>query len=320
MLSMFNLKIKIMKHLLLSALAISMLFVGCTKADQEPAEKASVNLDAPEVVEFSTDMLEFASMEEMQNKIYEVADMTPQDKQSWYSSNDNFVSQSMASNIVGQQMAECSTIEQAIALRDAYDEIFVFDPNTREVSMVPYVRAETPGYAWMCNAYGDVKIGGKVVNLNNVSTYAETSIAKATDPIKNTRARNTYTITMNGMYGNIKSTVESSIDGQGVAWLKYSSKTLINSSMYVPSPDTFTISRSSSTNLNAFTPVGNYYYVTFENSRFDLKFDSPSFNNNPYLDRVGNANTPGKEYAKTGFTVYSAKCASQGNIMIDSWY
>lgn len=169
-----------MKKVLLPILTMAILFVGCSKAvesqdELQPATRASM----PQAIEFSTATLEFSSMEELQNTITEVSTMSDNQKDQFLADKGEFVSMAEASNMIVEQMREIGTKEGILDMRNAYTDLFIFDPNTTEVRVAPFFKSNNHGYELVCNAYGDVKVAGSIVNLNEINAYAETWFGQA---------------------------------------------------------------------------------------------------------------------------------------------
>jgi len=150
------------------------IFTSCTKDNQQlemiPEESKM------EAINFSTKTLSFANENELYSTISSLILMDAQEREQWLRSHGGFVSQSEAALLASEQIAQCKSINQMLALKDQYSQ-FIFN-DTDPTDLVPYEPTSNFGSSWVCNAYGDVEVGGKVVNLNNIKAYSETFYAK----------------------------------------------------------------------------------------------------------------------------------------------
>lgn len=170
-----------MKKLIFPVLAVAMLFVGCSKEiDQQDEQRPATRTAAlPSALEFSDATLEFASMDELQNAVSELSAMSDEQKDQLLADNGEFVSMVEASMMIVEQMREIGDKAGILEMRNAYTDLFIFDPNTTQVRVAPFYKNNNHGYEFVCNAYGDVKVAGSIVNLNKINTYAETWFGQA---------------------------------------------------------------------------------------------------------------------------------------------
>lgn len=163
-----------MKKIILSLFILGSVLAGCTKTDtiQETAPKSKTT--ETKAIDFSRNTLEFGSQDEMNSAILELALMSEAEKEAWYASKPGFVSQAQAADMVAAQFAQMADQRQANALRDLYDDIFIFNTNVAADDYMAYLKADKVGSSWVCNAYGEVMIAGSIVNLNDISTYEQT--------------------------------------------------------------------------------------------------------------------------------------------------
>lgn len=118
--------------------------------------------------------------------------MTPGEKENWFKNKTGFVSQEQAANMVSEQLMKCETLTQALQLRSGYSQ-FIFNENATETDFTPYIPSSSFGYSMVCNAYGDVEIGGKIVNMNDIKSYDETWEAQTEKRYKNNMTKGVQT-------------------------------------------------------------------------------------------------------------------------------
>lgn len=118
---------------------------------------------------YSDNMLSFASVEEMEQTIYELLFMDEAELESWYLSRDSeFVSQqSVYSNAI-DELEEIDTIEEAEIFKDKYRDIFIWNDDPRYDELYnPYLPSEDLlGYSYVINPAGNVLINGEINNFN----------------------------------------------------------------------------------------------------------------------------------------------------------
>lgn len=163
-----------MKKIILSLFILGSVLAGCTKTDtiQETAPKSKTT--ETKAIDFSRNTLEFGSQDEINSAILELALMSEAEKEAWHASKPGFVSQTQAADMVAAQFAQATDLSQANAIRDLYDDIFIFNTNVAANDYMAYLKADKIGHSWVCSAYGEVKIAGNIVNLNDISTYEQT--------------------------------------------------------------------------------------------------------------------------------------------------
>lgn len=309
-----------MKKVLLPILTMAILFVGCSKAvesqdELQPATRASM----PQAIEFSTATLEFSSMEELQNTITEVSTMSDNQKDQFLADKGEFVSMAEASNMIVEQMREIGTKEGILDMRNAYTDLFIFDPNTTEVRVAPFFKSNNHGYELVCNAYGDVKVAGSVVNLNEINTFAETWIGKAElaalslDGIQPMQETNLVLIS-NSRNQKLVVTANCNLKALEVRelYLKFESMSGYNGIWY-PNVDTYTVSNVSGLTDNRV--------ITKFNSKFlygTLDYPGKSFTNTTTgynftnIEFVGDA----RPFYSTGYNISSKWTGKNGNIVM----
>lgn len=251
-----------------------MLFVGCAKEveEQAPTDRSTRTEATQQPIEFSNQTLSFASMAQLDAKVAELAELTYEDRQAWLDGQSGFLSMQNASYQINEQMRICPDLDNVLALREAYADLFVFDPSTIvPVNATPYYKVSKSGYEWVCNAYGDVEVGGQVLNLNDITSYAQTWRGKIDSESilsrsPQTRGVNTLTLTD----GGARSFITAKFTGVNTieAALEYKSEGIINSQWWAPREDEFTVSFiEGKTNISSFDAYkGIYAFITYPGS------------------------------------------------------
>lgn len=307
-----------MKNIFLPLIAIAMLFVGCAKEnEQDLLSKAQTRVSDIQPISFSTKTLEFGSMEALNATISDLSDMTYEQREQWLSEHDSFVSMGAAAGQVNEQMRVCNSWDEVKGLQKEYADLFIFDPNTKVLNAAPFLKTDISGYQWVCNAYGDVTIGGAVVNLNNISTYAETWIAKAEREsvlTRTTRATNMLTITSGAPYKRttVAATLRKFNAYDNALCLQYRSQSQINDQWFIDEQDVFTIAYSFLyTNLSAL----NYYFMGYD--AIEKNGAVHRTTTTPNEDNKEDVGLRGLGYrVQTGYTIYSRFQNNQGGDLV----
>lgn len=159
---------KFTKFLLIAA-AAAMAF-SCAKEN----DLGEMPQEQPKETRVSTEMLSFSSIEEMQQQIDELGTMDEEALSAWYA-NKNFESQYAALYRVAAKFDEAQTLEEAESIKAEHATQFLFNENPADDELFnPYLRNENPDYAYVCNANGEVIIGGEVVNFNTITDVRNT--------------------------------------------------------------------------------------------------------------------------------------------------
>lgn len=297
-----------MKKLLFSILATSVLFAGCAKENVENTSTASrVGDESTKVIEFSTQTLKFANMEEMLNTIIDISAMNAEQRQQWDAKNVGFTSMQAAGYMIVEQMKAIGNKEGILAMRPAYSDLFIFDPNTEEVRVAPQFKASKPGYQWICNAYGDVEIGNKIVNLNDITTFEETWIGKGS------KTRDVGHLELVGNRHRL--IVASSCNlwqGRAQVFIRYSSEINISSTWY-PDGDTYTVRFLAGTTNNEYILEPdtrfNYYLLKNAGNSFSSMTMSPYYLHDDFIGWL-------TQSYETGYEIYSAQTGKTGPIPV----
>lgn len=121
-----------------------------------------------------TEILSFASVEEMEEQIGILRIMAPEEMAGWYAV-QNFESQYDALYRAAEEIDNATTLEEAEAIKTKYSPYFLYNDNPAdEEPFNPYLPNEKPDYAYVCNISGEVMIGGEVVNYNTITNVADT--------------------------------------------------------------------------------------------------------------------------------------------------
>lgn len=308
-----------MKHILLPVLAFTMLFAGCSKAveDQDPSDLATRSVGALLPIEFGSERLSFASMADLESTVADLTALSYEDRQAWLDGQAGFVSMEGAASQINDQMRVSPNLDNVLALREAYADVFLFDPSTVvPVNAAPYYKVSKSGYEWVCNAYGDVEVAGQVVNLNDITSYAQTwrgKIESANNLTKSPETRALNTLTLSG-YGRISYiTMSYKIDLLKVTpIMKFESRSIINSEWTVPVQDLFTVSYlPGRTNINSLEG----YYNIFSFIKYEGKSGTITTSNGNITDiQVGYVYSTYIE--STSYTIYSDNTRQSGSITI----
>lgn len=240
-----------MKKLLLPIVALAMLFIGCAKEveEQSPADRSTRTEAIQQPLEFSNQTLSFISMAQLDAKVAELKELTYEDRQAWLDGQSGFLSMQDASWQINDQMKICPNLDNVLALREAYADLFVFDPSTvLPVNAAPYYKVSKSGYEWVCNAYGEVEVGGQVLNLTDITSYAQTWRGKADNEAilaRNpaTRAVNTLTITNPSNSRTVMVTMRYSGGGSGHdVYMRFETGTIINNTTWIHERDVVYVS------------------------------------------------------------------------------
>lgn len=165
------------KLLILSMIAIAI--TSCSQHDQvEQIQSETQNDASTQKISFSTKTLEFKDYEDFSKTFMDLISMNEDDREQWFADKTDFVSQAQAANTVSLQLIKCKTIEEIINLRDQYTDLFVFNNDIASDDYTPHPKADELGYSMIVNAYGNVIIGGKVVNFNSITSYDQSWIGK----------------------------------------------------------------------------------------------------------------------------------------------
>jgi hypothetical protein len=131
-------------------------------------------------------MLSFDSMDDFYKAALEITEMPYAELEKWIASQGDFVSQWSFMEVIRKEMALVRSWEEALAARKKYEGMYIFNPNEEELDGDPYCPVSGKLYSYLLNKFGDVRIAGRVVNLNDLKTYDE--VLNGIDP--KTRAWN----------------------------------------------------------------------------------------------------------------------------------
>lgn len=286
-----------MKNIFLSLAAATLLFTGCSKeAAADGGQTPGTQPATAQALQFSTAKLQFASMDELDATILEVAMMTPAEKQAWEASHEGFVSMNTAARQVSEQMCQLVGKAEALALREAYSELFIFDPSQEAISLIPLYKSNRLGYANVCNAYGQVEVAGQTINLNDITRYEETWVAKATTEsqleTRGTRQVNSVIVPTMAMVASLIATSDCSIvAGRAVVFARYVGE-LKNGGWIMPVEISYTVSYvqgiTNNSVISNFDTAFNYYKLQKDGDFFTAKTTKPDCINE---EIVGFANT-----------------------------
>lgn len=292
-------------------LAAPLLFMGCSKENTASTPVAPQADTEAEAVHFSTATLRFASMEELDQTIAQVAMMTPEERQAWEAAHEGFVSMNAAARTVADQMKSANGKQGVLALQKKYADLFIFDPNQEEVSAIPFFKSNRVGYAHVCNAYGDVEVAGQLVNLNDITTYAETWVGKAMTGTRNPVHR--LILTNGSSHRFIAVSTYNDDLGKGKQiFIRYSSQLTFNGVWY-PTDDQYTVSYEPGLTDNAgitFDTRFNYGSLTAPGTSFT--------NTTPYPDYLRDEFVGYGTYYNSGYRVASKWTGQNGRLIVEA--
>lgn len=134
----------------------------------------TVSETAGNMTRTTTEMLSFASVEEMEEQIGRLRIMTPEELTDWYAA-QGFESQYHALYRAAEEIDNATTLEEAEAIKAKYTPYFLYNDNPAdEEPFNPYLPSEKPDYAYICNINGEVLIGSEVVNYNTITDVKDT--------------------------------------------------------------------------------------------------------------------------------------------------
>lgn len=254
-----------MKNLLIPLVVLVLLVTGCTKEnEQNTTSKVQTRTGVVESINFPTTTLEFASMDALNCTIENLTGMTHEQRQQWFAGQSGFVSMNAASIQINDQMRVCNSWDEVKGLQEKYADLFIFDPNTKVLNASPFLKTNKFGYEWVCNAYGDVTVAGKVINFNNITTYAETWLGKAEQESVLTK-ENPTSITMilwGAPYERSTIVASREVAGlQSTLFISYITQKELAAGFWLNYEDIFTISYS---DYCTKTSVFSYYYEPYK--------------------------------------------------------
>lgn len=134
----------------------------------------TVSETAGNMTRTTTEMLSFASVEEMEDQIGRLRIMTPGELSDWYAV-QGFESQYDALYRAAEEIDNATTLEEAEAVKAKFTPYFLYNDNPAdEEPFNPYLPNEKTDYAYVCNINGEVSIGGEVVNYNTITDVKDT--------------------------------------------------------------------------------------------------------------------------------------------------
>lgn len=153
-------------------LVLLLAFAGCSRENvgKDLAVEISPAILSP--IEFSDNTLSFDNWEDLYSTAAMLESFGEYQKAAWYAEK-NFTSQLDAMWMASDQMDLCADVEQMDMVREYYSGLFVFNYDD-ETDYAFYLPTNDPSVANVVNAFGNVEIGGRLVNMNDISYYSET--------------------------------------------------------------------------------------------------------------------------------------------------
>lgn len=146
--------------------------MACACEKEMPTDTVSETAD--HMTRTTTEMLSFASVEEMEDQIGRLRLMTPGELSDWYAA-QGFESQYDALYRAAEEVDNATTLEEAEAIKAKFAPYFLYNDNPAdEEPFNPYLPNEKTDYAYVCNINGEVSIGGEVVSYNTITDVRDT--------------------------------------------------------------------------------------------------------------------------------------------------
>ena len=159
-----------------------LVFASCNKdADTVTAPEAASKSKFVAELNANDEMLSFASAEEMQETIDKLVSMGEEELVAWYKqAGSSFTSQEILYREAINDLTLLQNFEEADAFKAKYIPYLMFndDPADEELYDPWLPNEDFPGLSYVANKNGDVRIAGKVVNLNRHKTVKELAVYK----------------------------------------------------------------------------------------------------------------------------------------------
>lgn len=208
-----------MKISSLISIALVIMLASCSKQEGTEALEPQVNLN----------MVEFNDLDEFNNTVENLLQSSEQVQIAWCKER-GLVSQNMMYDQALEELEEIQNLRDTVAYYKAldnykkkYSKYFVFNEKEEDCDLSPYIPSNNLGAYLVCNANGDVKIGGEVKNFNELKSFEETNYGRYIRGIG--LSRNTVDERDNYLYikegGDRKMWAEAQRKQRGV-YIKYS--------------------------------------------------------------------------------------------------
>ena len=147
-------------------------FTGCNRENSGKDFAVEIPSAILSPIEFSDNTLSFDNWEDLYSTAAMLESLEEYQKAAWYAEK-NFTSQLDAMWMASDQMELCTDVKQMDMVREYYSGLFIFNYDD-ETDYVFYLPTNDPAVANVVNAFGNVQVGGRIINMNEISNYKET--------------------------------------------------------------------------------------------------------------------------------------------------
>ncbi len=309
-----------MKNLFLLTLTAAMLLAGCSNETESAGSAAAADTENVQPIGFSRTKIQFADRAELDRTLAEVAMMTREEKQAWEASHEGFVSMNTAARMVVGQMQTLGGKAEILALRNAYSDLFLFDPSREHINITPYYRSNRIGYDFVCNAYGEVEVAGETVNMNDLDAYAQTWVAQAlaesAQTTRDARTVNSITLVSDVPYHQLIAASSCNIvNNRAQVFIRFSGVQIVNDKWSFPAECSYTVAYMQGITNNSvitdFDTRFDFYKLTSEGDSFTHTTPAPDYMVDEF---VGWTNT----VYNTGYKIIAGR-KSEGVLFVQNY-
>lgn len=246
-----------MKKIIFIALSVILLCTtySCQTDFEQEVSFAQVSSDNSR----NASLLSFSSEEEMRNQVELLRTMDETSRKNWYNSH-NFESQYDAMFRVIDELEQASSYEEAMQIKEAYSQYFLFNDNPSEEELFnPYLPTTRSEYAFVCNIEGNVIINGEVVNYNTISNVCETAEYDLTH--RDTRIVDEQINYLYSEVGDRKFWAEGRLSSTEVVGIEFTARKKVAVLGWVKYRTVYSVSGNiKNNNWESFSPSFQYYF------------------------------------------------------------
>lgn len=119
-------------------------------------------------------VLSFKTEAEMDNQIFNLKSMSLIEQEQWYSKFNGFISQNEFMWDVVEELDNIRSMEDVTVIHNKYANLLLFNSNkVGDIDIAPYIPSTSLGSSMACNKNGNVMIGGKICNFNDITSYSQ---------------------------------------------------------------------------------------------------------------------------------------------------
>lgn len=121
-------------------------------------------------------MLSFGTEEELYLTMEGLKSMTIEERQEWYSKCTGFVSQADFRWMAAEELENATSIEEARTIQNKYRPYLLFNDEPMEdgsYDISPYIPSDIMGIELVANKFGNVCVGGEIINYNNIESSTQ---------------------------------------------------------------------------------------------------------------------------------------------------